>query len=425
MRNFFDLAGFEYKKIFMKKSTWVSMGLIAAIIAVMSITTVTGGQFWHRDIGASSYEAMKLDRQVIQSKKGYIDDDFLKEAISQNVAMIENEDNYLINEYGSFLTSYAYIEYVLPYEKAVDIINTVYETDLRNLSTDGFKIFNVTGKAKPIDTLNDLNETDFYSKINQAVKERINNNLRLSDREKEKHLQMLSKVAVPYRNDYTGGYYAFIENSQFIAIMLLVLAAICISPIFAGEYQTRADQLILSSKNGKNTVIYAKLFTGISFVIITVTLSLFAFLLSVLSIHGFSGFDAAIQTLIVYSTYPVTMLQAVLISIGVTIFVSILFTIVTMLLSARFKSPFMAVIISFCILFLPNLFFIRPNGLLFKLLQIFPAKATGFTSIFSEYLYEFFGCVFTPAVFYSVFSIIGTLVILPFIYHSFKNHQVN
>lgn len=424
MHNFFHLVSFEYKKLFKRKSTMISLFLLLIVLVLLSITSVTGKSYWHSTGEISVFEAMKLDREVIRSTAGVIDEAFIKEAIQQNTVMISNDENYLINDYGRHLKSNAYIKYVLPYEKAVDIINSLYEVNIENISTDGLQFFNISN-IKPIDRLTFKDAESFYPIINQASTEYINTFPALSQNEKEKHLEMISKVKTPYYNDHYDGYLYFVKRLQVIALILLISIAICIAPIFANEYYLKTDQILLSSKYGKSKAIFAKLFTGVTFSLGVSVATLFGFLLSMLLMHGFSGANMAMQTINIYSTYPLTVLQASLIAIAVTIFITLFFAICTMLFSSLFKSSFSVIIVSFLLLFIPGLFNISAkNRLLYQLLQIFPAKATEFPNIYSVYLFEVLGLVFTPATFYIIFSIIGSLLIVPIVRHVFKNHQI-
>lgn len=424
MHNFFHLVSFEYKKLFKRKSTMISLFLLLIVLVLLSITSVTGKSYWHSTGEISVFEAMKLDREVILSTAGVIDEAFIKEAIQQNTVMISNDENYLINDYGRHLKSDAYIKYVLPYEKAVDIINSLYEVNIENISTDGLQFFNISN-IKPIDRLTFKDAESFYPIINQASTEYINTFPALSQNEKEKHLEMISKVKTPYYNDHYDGYLYFVKRLQVIALILLISIAICIAPIFANEYYLKTDQILLSSKYGKSKAIFAKLFTGVTFSLGVSVATLFGFLLSMLLMHGFSGANMAMQTINIYSTYPLTVLQASLIAIAVTIFITLFFAICTMLFSSLFKSSFSVIIVSFLLLFIPGLFNISAkNRLLYQLLQIFPAKATEFPNIYSVYLFEVLGLVFTPATFYIIFSIIGSLLIVPIVRHVFKNHQI-
>ncbi|WIV13721.1 hypothetical protein [Proteiniborus sp. MB09-C3] len=424
MSSFFDIISFEYKKLFKRKSTMISLFLLLVVVVFLGIISVSGASYWHSESGVSAFEAMKLDREVIRSKAGLMDVAFIKEAIEQNAIMIANDENYIINDYGRYLKGDAYIKYVLPYKNAVNMLNIMYEVNTENLSTDGLQFFNMDN-VKPIDTLTVKDAESFYATINQASASYINSLPNLSQNEKGRHIDMLSQVKIPYYNDHYDGYLNFYKRLKVIALILMIVIAICISPIFANEYYLKTDQIILSSKYGKSKVISAKLFTGVTFSLSVSVATLFGFLLLMLLIHGFSGANMAIQTIAFYSTYPLTILQASLVAIVVTVFVILFFGMLTMLFSSWFKSPFFVITMSFLLLFIPGLFNVSHNNrLIYQILQIFPAKATEFSNIYSKYLFEILGFVFIPATFYIIFSLISSLLIIPLTKRAFKNHQI-
>ncbi|WP_312372531.1 ABC transporter permease, partial [Lachnoclostridium sp.] len=385
---------------------------------------ILGSENWYSGEKVSMLDAIKRNKDTIHFKAGVMDEELIGEAIEQNAIMMANDDNYLINEYGKHLKPEAYIKYVLPYEDIVDTINNVYETNAETLSTNGFTIVNVNS-VLPIDTLRPQDAKDFYKKVNQYATDSIIGNTTLSQDEKEKHMEMLSRVKIPFHYDYSAGYEQFLFLFQILSLVILAVIAICIAPIFADEYQNRTDYLLLSTRFGKNKEIIAKIFTGITLALGITIITLSIAVIGLFSIFGSTGGNMAIQSMNVSSTYPVTLLEATMISIGVVLVMSIFFAMLTLLFSSLFKSSFPVIILSFVVLIAPSIINVSPiHRTLYQILQIFPTKACTVVAIFSPYLFKFRGIVLTPAITYVGFAIVGSLIILPFAYRGFKNHQV-
>ena len=421
---FFDIVGFEYKKILKRKSTLVSLSMILIAIAFIDIRSITSTSYRNSDADVSIVSVMQKDRKVVQSKAGLMDEALIKEAIEQNARLIENEENYYKTEYGKYIKEDAYIRYILPYKNVIYLINGAFEKNIENLSTDGVKIIN-TSNVQPIDTLTEKDSKSFYTRMNQATINHINRLPFLTQDEKQMHFDMLSQVNIPYYNDYNDGYLNILMNMEVIALISMIAISICISPIFANEYYLKTDQIILSSKYGKNKVIKAKLFAGITFTVGVSAITMCVFLLSILLIHGCNGANMAIQTIEIFSTYPFTLLQACIIATVVVLFIILFYGMITMIFSTLFHSPFLVIIVSFLILFLPGLFKIsNKNRFLYQMYQLLPVRATQFSNIFSVYLFEIFGVVLTPVSFYIIFAIIGTVLAIPVSKHIFKNHQI-
>lgn len=107
---------------------------------------------------------MKLDKATIISNRGYITPELVSEAIMSNREMISNDDNYFSNEYGRHLKEDAYIEYILPYESVVNLVNIIYADDLDWLSMDALRLSYIKDD-KAIDSMTPDQVKDFDSDL--------------------------------------------------------------------------------------------------------------------------------------------------------------------------------------------------------------------------------------------------------------------
>lgn len=424
MNSFFNLLAFEYKKILKRKSTFIVLILMVLTTFIVSFGCLKDGYYWTcNGNNKSSFEAMRNDREIIRSKKGLVDENLMKEAIKNNLIMISNDNNYFVNEYGKHLKPEAYIKYNLPYQNAIDLLNMVYQDNNVKVLQDGVKVFTM---ENVIDKLTTKDAENLYDNLKTSTLQNISSKQNITDTEIQKHTKMLERVTIPFENNYIDGYSKFLTAFNFIALALLISTSILVAPIFSNEFQSRTDQIMLSSKFGKNKVIKAKIITGLSLTLIFSTAITSLFLVEILTIFGFDGSNVNIQILNPISTYPITMIQACLIVIAVAVLISMLFAMIIMLLSAKMKTSFGVIIISFLILFLPAFISITPKErFLYTIMQLMPIKAIEFSSIFSEYLFIFFNKCITPPVFYCAFSILLIILISPFTYNAFKNHQIS
>lgn len=248
MSNFLILVGFEYKKIFKRKSTIISLIFILVVLVIMGLGSVIGSEKWYSGEKVSKLDAIKRNKDTIHSQAGVMDEELIGEAIEQNAILMVNDDNYLMNEYGKHLKSEAYTKYILPYENIVDTINTVYETNTGMLSTGGFTIFNVNS-VLPIDKLRLQDAKDFYKKVKQFAIESITGNTILTHEEKEKHMEMLSHVKTPFYYDYSASYELFLSLFQVLSLVILTVIAICIAPIFADEVSSKTRCIFVRSES--------------------------------------------------------------------------------------------------------------------------------------------------------------------------------
>lgn len=95
-------------------------------------------------------------------------------------------------------------------------------------------------------------------------------------------------MQTPIEYGYTEGWNKFLDNIELFIFVLLVIV-ICVAPIFASEYQTGADHIILSSKLGKTKLITVKIATAFLFGATVLTLHFFITIVIVAFTFGLDG----------------------------------------------------------------------------------------------------------------------------------------
>jgi ABC-type transport system involved in multi-copper enzyme maturation permease subunit len=211
-----------------------------------------------------------------------------------------------------------------------------------------------------------------------------------------------------------------------IGMILTMALAICLAPIFANEFSDKTDQLILTSKWGKNKAILAKLLTGMSFGFITTVAVLLVQIIPTLCIYGFDGWNMQIQLLNIMITYPINVLEGVLIVSGLAVLSSLLITSLSLCLSARLKSA-SAVIVAVSTYSIVIMFLNIPAQYRFldQLIKAMPINILNKNGAFSDYFILLFGkCI---PVYQTVPVIYGVIIVFLSIsgYRAFKNHQIS
>lgn len=425
MNNFWDLVRFEFKKILQRKVFWVSVLICFGIIAMTVFTSISGGSFWHKagnDI--SQFEAMKQDKSTILSHQGYITTELVSEAIRSNREMISNDDNYLINEFGKHLKEDAYIQYILPYESIVNLINVVYTDDLDWLSMDAFRLTSVESD-NVIDTLTPDSVKDFDTDLKEFAKSMVLRKEGLSAAEIAKNMDLIDQIKTPLYNDYFGGYQAYINNSKGLALTALFLILILIAPLFSNEYEEKTEQIILCTKNGKRSLCKAKLFVALTISLLSSMLIMGIGWLSFLLLYGFEGANVNIQVINPGCTYPITLLEACQIHLISVMIASVLFGALITFLSAKVrKRTTSVVIIGTLVTIIPMFIWVplRASRVIYNVLKLFPVNSVTFG--FDMCFVDVFGKLFES---YKFTWAVSALLVVLFFYMagcSFKKHQV-
>ncbi len=125
-------------------------------------------------------------------------------------------------------------------------------------------------------------------------------------------LDMDSRVEKPMAYGWTAGWSAVLGNGigGFGQMILPVVLALALAPVFAGERRRGMDTLQATSLRGRAELAVAKLLSGLAFA--GEIFALFAAVLTAVQAVwlGFEGWDLPIQLIKMLATAPMNMLQA-------------------------------------------------------------------------------------------------------------------
>lgn len=404
MNSFWSLVGFEYKKILHKKSVRIVLLLSVLISAVSVGGTLFGSTYIDGKVYESNYEAMVKDREYARGLAGRkLDGKLIREAVKAYSKIPPS---------GRYQDTVEYQTFARPYSPIYSIVRTIYNTESSRFNMEDFQV------------LSEDKAEQFYT-MRRKEQVQLVNETGMSSKAKEQVLASDAELKIPFTFSYTDGYTRFFVILYTFGLTAAFVMAVCTAPIFAGEYTSGADQLILASKHGKNKLITAKLFTGFS-IAASVALVFIAvdYVLS-MCIFGFDGGGAPLQLYMPLSPYPLTMGQTAWLLAASTFFACFMTAAVTMLLSAKLKSPFGVIILVGLLLIVPMFLHVpESNIVLYNLLHLLPANMMAFRAVTDGIQYELFGLVIRPYVFFPLFAALICVCLAPLAYRSFKNHQI-
>jgi hypothetical protein len=404
MRIFWRLVGFEYKKILYKKSVIIVLVLAVIVTAVSVWGTLFGNSYVGGEVFESNYDAMVKDRSYARVLSG--------REINPELIMETAEAYSKIPKMDRYYDTPEYQEFARKYSGIYGIVRPIYNSESRRFNMEDFQ--SLTGEQA----------AGFYairhSRQVQALEE-----TRMSGKAKEKVIALDEQIKTPFTFSYTDGYTRFFTLMYTVGLMAAFVMAICIAPIFSGEYASGADQLILASKHGKNMLIVAKLFTGFTIAsAICLALTATNYILTILT-FGSDGLNSQLQLYYPMSPYPLTMGQTAMLFSVCVFFACLMTAAITMLLSAKFKSAYGVIILISLILIVPMFINVSYDRIwLYNILHLLPSDMMEFGSVTSPIQYELSGVIVKPYILLPLFAAAVSILITPFAYRSFKTHQI-
>lgn len=255
--------------------------------------------------------------------------------------------------------------------------------------------------------------TDFYGR-RQLVLEKYLENNNQTGKEKEYLLQIDERVSKPFHYGWIQGWQTLLSitidmSTESTALFL----AIVLSVLFAGEWHDNTSLLVLTTKNGRKKIAFAKIITGLVFTLELFTMIAICDIVSQLVFMGTTGWNMPVQLIKLTAIAPVNMLQAEIYEWVFILLGMIGFAGIVMLISSVVKSNVPALILSLAVVYVPTLIDpYLPFGLQ-KMLSLIPLVGSG-TDIFRTYTFHFFGkYIWSPYLLITVPVLIG-IVCMPF-----------
>lgn len=266
--------------------------------------------------------------------------------------------------------------------------------------------------------------TDFYQARHDKIEAILSSPSNgLSEAEKDYWRNMNSGVEEPFQYGYFRGWEIIISSFELLMFAILAIC-IVIAPVFAGEYQTGTDAVILSGKYGKTKLTSAKIVAALIFGVLAFTLHILVAFGIPLVAFGTDGWNLPLQINGTTVPYPLTFLEGTLINLAVIYLVLIAMIGLTLFLSAKMKSPYLVLIVMVPVLFIPM--FLTPNGttgIYNSLVLLTPYQSL--VPRFNSYLsYQFGSAILDTFTMRGLVYAILTLILLPLARIGFKKHQV-
>lgn len=408
MNLFFELSGYEFKKILCRKRTVIVLTLVILIGAVSVFGTVIGNYYYTdengNEIAVSRYDDEMIDRRNGEELSGrVIDADLIMEAVE----------------------AYRQVEL----NGSVHYADT---TEYQNTARKYSEIYHVVRRTFGLNSIEEFQaltheQAEQFDKIRRENMENVIGNSQISDNMKAYWQKCLDKSPEKLTYEYSGGYDRFAAIMYTTAITAGAAIAIMLSGIFSDEYASGADSLILSSKHGKGLVIGAKLFAAFVISAVLILLLISITYAETMIVWGSGGANANITLMGNMFPYPLTVGQSALLYILCMIMACLLFAAITAAFSAVLKAPFNTIIIMSVLLIVP-MFINVPDGApiwVFCLENLLPTNMMAFWGALYEYQYEIFGLIIPPYVFLPVFALIVSCVCSVLAYRGFKKHQIS
>ena len=411
-----SLVKFEFRKIYKKRMNMVVSCITIFLIAVFGIANITQSYTYNeKGEKVSGKLYVKYMKQIAKTSGGELTNEKAQDILAEYQHMVATPGYYEGEGEDGHFTDEIYCSYFLPHRQILLDIAHVYDDP--GVQTWGSNLDKLS--------LNDIKPLYEAKKDRfQMILEAGSGDWNYTTAEKQYWTKQYDKIAEPVTYGYAEGWSTWFEMAGFF-FYVLVGIFIIMSTVYAGEYEQKADHIILTTRYGKSKVIVAKNVAAFLYGFLLSTACILIMALICFGWYGVEGASLPVQSIYFQSVYPLTNVQAVLLYAIMYYLVSFMMIAMTLWLSARMKNGLSVLAVMLLFAFVP--IFMNEsvtNGLYNHILALLPYNAIqdgGYNGILS---YPLGFCVLNYMNMRIVVYLILTVVVVPFAGRAFRRHEV-
>lgn len=404
---------YEWKRIWQSRLT--QFAVIGCILFLLFCTWSNIRQIQTTDGEGNQVTGMAAVKALKETERITLDQETVTAIMQEYLDYTENPDTSSDDPELQYLSEKMYRTWYLPNRGLLNLISGTYMQEGQGNVSDRQLFEKNFGK-------------DFYEARKERVQERLTyyvNQGSVTLSEADWWDEQDDKVG-----EYTYGNYKvwdiLISNLPWI-LFIMMIVCVGIAPVFAGEYQSKCDSLLLCMKHGKHRLILAKLTASTVYasVLYWGIVSLYSAVL--LIFVGTGGWDLPVQLLYsgMPSSYALTTSQAYLLALLMGYVMTLGLGGLVLLLSALFKNPYVVIVTAFLYLCVPLFLSTNSGGYLWvHLLALLPEKISEFH--FASYIaYSIGNIKMTLPMAAMIVNGLCAVVFSGLAYLFFRRHQVN
>lgn len=404
---------FEIKKMLRSKTSIAAIGFLVLLMVGLCIGYIYGGYYVQED--GSKIRGIKAAVKMQEAKepwKGMVTEEVIARVIEENKEIHTNpayvgEDGWLSEE-GYFRQQ--------GFNDLRELINDTYRESFTDY--DYFTINRLT----PDDA------ADFYGKREVIFDEWLGREEVEQSFSAEKRAYIREhalNVETPYYYERFDGWVKVKEMNLTLIFGTVIVICIVLAGNFSAECQTKSDAIYFSTRLGKKTGNKMKIAAGFILATVIYWSVMLAGSAILLLAYGTSGGKVSLQLEFWKGLYPLTQTRAWILVLILGYIGCMSMGGLTMLMSAKFKSSFVAIILAFLIIMVPAIAMQSIyNQLGQVVLSLFPHGAImGYDYLSNYVLYQFGGRVYSPfEILMPLHALVALMTILP-TYYCFQKYK--
>lgn len=360
---------FEWKKIFERRLNVTAMLVGYILIGVCVFSYISQETFYDEETKSYIKGIDAVHRE--QARAAGQTDVITEEYVTQLVSGIQSQGIDLESDE-------AYTQIIRPLGDIFYFTARNY-TDMRKNTLD-------------ISALGELDLTDgaqFYAHRMKKITDYLNCDFSFgnyTEAEKEYWIRKAEGTNIPFRWG-SGTVMSYVWELVNLGFYLCLVIVICTSSVFSAEYESGAASLLLTTKYGKDRMIWAKIGTAVLFSAGYLIIGILAAAGVIALLFGLPGADLPVQLWNSVIPYNLTVGQACVGTLALILLIGMTIALVLLACSARLRSSLTTLVVGVVIIIAPTFFpMSKESGLWNHINNLFPVRLMDFRKVIGSYV---------------------------------------
>ena len=360
---------YEWKKIFERRLNVLAMLSGYLLIGVVVFSYISQERFY--DAATDSYvegiEAYRMEQELARLQTDVITEEYVTELIGD------------IQSRGMDLESdEAYAEIIRPLDDMFYFVSKNY-TDMRKSVTD----------LSALSRVNLRDGAKFYEHRMEKITDYLNMDFsygNYTEAEKAYWLERAEHTNIPFRWG-SKTVMSRLWELIFAETYLWFVVVICTSSVFSSEYESGAAYLLLTTKYGKDKLVWSKIGVSVLFTVGYLMVGALLALVPNMLFLGLPGADLPVQLWNSVIPYNITIGQTCLGGFGLGLLIAVTIALTLLCCSAGFRSSMATLVIGAAVIIAPMFFpMSKESGLWNHINYLFPGRAFNLKEMIGLYV---------------------------------------
>lgn len=360
---------FEWKKIFERRLNVAAMLLGYLIIGVCVFNYITQESFYDEETDSyvEGIAAYRLDQKRAAKQTDVISEEYMTRLIGE----IQSYDMDLESDEA--------------WEKVIRPLGDIFYFAAKNYT-------DIRERIIDRNALNQVDLTDgagFYEQRMKKITDYLNMDFsygNYKEAEKVFWIRKAEHTMTPFRWG-SNGVFDSIFDTIAIGFYLWFVIIICTSSVFSSEYESGAALLLLTTKYGKNRLVWSKIAVVVLFTVGYLSIGILTAVGVIGLLLGFAGADSPVQLWNSVIPYNMTTGQTCFGNFAMILLIGLTLALVLLCCSARLRSSLTTLVIGGAIVIAPAFFpMSKESGLWNHINYLFPVRAADFKAVLGSFV---------------------------------------